>query len=437
MRRTFKFISSFLIAVMVLSFTAIAVSALNYTTKADSLNEMGLLKGTGNGYELDRSAMRVEAAVMLVRLLGKEPEVMTGTYHHPFKDVPLWANKYIGYLYENGLTKGTSATTFDPSVLCDTHMYTVFVLRALGYTEDNGSFTYTQAKQYAVDMGLIDESEANAESFKRDDVVAISYSALFQKPKGAANTTLLDKLAGANAVKAETASKYLSYYNIYKEFQTASAGSTITAPIVIEQQINTEIIAEGTAFNTSSDSMITIVKNGTSYIMQDETVRSFMGTTSTTTSYYADGWLYANSADSKTKVRVDFNTIESALEVTTIEVPYYSVNSMSKSTTASGTTYTIGYLADALNSTLGVTLSLTGSNTGDASIKANSITETVTFGTDGKLKSAAVNASMDITTTDGGQVESYTMNLRYVQSVVKTDNSITVTLPSDLNSYAD
>ena len=46
--------------------------AANYTNCADSLHEMGLFQGTQNGYDLDRTPTRAEAAVMLVRLLGKE-----------------------------------------------------------------------------------------------------------------------------------------------------------------------------------------------------------------------------------------------------------------------------------------------------------------------------------------------------------------------------
>ena len=48
--------------------------AANYTNCADSLHEMGLFQGTQNGYDLDRTPTRAEAAVMLVRLLGKTRE---------------------------------------------------------------------------------------------------------------------------------------------------------------------------------------------------------------------------------------------------------------------------------------------------------------------------------------------------------------------------
>ena len=52
---------------------------------------------------------------MLVRLLGKEEEALAGNWDLPFTDVSKTsaAYPYIGYAYANGLTNGTSATTFE------------------------------------------------------------------------------------------------------------------------------------------------------------------------------------------------------------------------------------------------------------------------------------------------------------------------------------
>ena len=46
---------------------------------------------------------------MLTRLLGAEKTALAGNWKHPFTDVPQWADKYVGWLYQNGLTKGVSA----------------------------------------------------------------------------------------------------------------------------------------------------------------------------------------------------------------------------------------------------------------------------------------------------------------------------------------
>lgn len=85
---------------------------------ADRLHELGLFNGIGDNedgtpnYDLDRAPSRMEAVALLVRLLGKETTAQTGTWTIPFTDVDSWAKPYVGYAYANGLTSGTSATTF-------------------------------------------------------------------------------------------------------------------------------------------------------------------------------------------------------------------------------------------------------------------------------------------------------------------------------------
>ena len=123
--------------------------AANYTNCADSLHEMGLFQGTQNGYDLDRTPTRAEAAVMLVRLLGKEAEVKTLTYTAPFTDLKGWEKPYVQYLYSNGLANGTSRTTFNPTGKCTAQMYAVFLLRALGYS-DTADFSYANAIETAL-----------------------------------------------------------------------------------------------------------------------------------------------------------------------------------------------------------------------------------------------------------------------------------------------
>ena len=118
--------------------------AANYTHCADSLHEMGLFQGTQNGYDLDRTPTRAEAAVMLVRLLGKEAEAKALTYTAPFTDLKGWEKPYVQYLYSNGLANGTNRTTFNPTGKCTAQMYAVFLLRALGYS-DTADFSYANA----------------------------------------------------------------------------------------------------------------------------------------------------------------------------------------------------------------------------------------------------------------------------------------------------
>lgn len=196
--------------------------AANYTNCADSLHEMGLFQGTQNGYDLDRTPTRAEAAVMLVRLLGKEAEAKTLTYTAPFTDLKGWEKPYVQYLYSNGLANGTSQTTFHPTGKCTAQMYAVFLLRALGYS-DTADFSYANAIETAREQGIYDTGIINVQNFLRDDAAAASYTALSVSPKNSEGT-LFDQLVSENAITEADAKRYQSLFSSYAQYREATAG---------------------------------------------------------------------------------------------------------------------------------------------------------------------------------------------------------------------
>ena len=196
--------------------------AANYTNCADSLHEMGLFQGTQNGYDLDRTPTRAEAAVMLVRLLGKEAEAKALTYTAPFTDLKGWEKPYVQYLYSNGLANGTNRTTFNPTGKCTAQMYAVFLLRALGYS-DTADFSYANAIETAREQGIYDTGIINVQNFLRDDAAAASYTALSVSPKNSKGT-LLDQLVGENAITEADAKRYQSLFSSYAQYREATAG---------------------------------------------------------------------------------------------------------------------------------------------------------------------------------------------------------------------
>ena len=196
--------------------------AANYTNCADSLHEMGLFQGTQNGYDLDRTPTRAEAAVMLVRLLGKEAEAKTLTYTAPFTDLKGWEKPYVQYLYSNGLANGTNRTTFNPTGKCTAQMYAVFLLRALGYS-DTADFSYANAIETAREQGIYDTGIINVQNFLRDDAAAASYTALSVSPKNSEGT-LLDQLVSENAITEADAKRYQSLFSSYAQYREATAG---------------------------------------------------------------------------------------------------------------------------------------------------------------------------------------------------------------------
>jgi hypothetical protein len=174
------------------------------TTAAEKLKALGLFQGVGTNpdgstnFDLARKPSRTEALVMLIRLLGKGNEATSGSWTHPFTDVPKWADNYVGYAYENKLTNGISATEFGTGT-ASYKTYLTFVLRALGYSDKGGvDFTWDMPDDLALSIGIMSEG-MHHEDFLRADVVLVSEAALNAMLKDGSNS-LLDKLIEDGAV---------------------------------------------------------------------------------------------------------------------------------------------------------------------------------------------------------------------------------------------
>ncbi len=190
---------------------------------AKVLYERDLFRGIGTypdgtpNFALDHSTNRHQAVTMLVRLLGKEEEALNGDWDIPFSDVDDWAKPYVGYAYANGLTNGTSPTTFSGNRNVTATQYLTFVLRALGYSSDSevalgtatsADFRWNAAWELSdaieLTFGQYDDNtntlfvtqdvDGNPDtSFKRGDVAIVSVIALNTKLKGS-DKTLMTKL---------------------------------------------------------------------------------------------------------------------------------------------------------------------------------------------------------------------------------------------------
>ena len=242
--------------------------AANYTNCADSLHEMGLFQGTQNGYDLDRTPTRAEAAVMLVRLLGKEAEAKALTYTAPFTDLKGWEKPYVQYLYSNGLANGTNRTTFNPTGKCTAQMYAVFLLRALGYS-DTADFSYANAIETAREQGIYDTGIINTQNFLRDDAAAASYTALSVSPKNSEGT-LLDQLVSENAITEADAKSYRNLFSTYAQYREATAGmdallhysvnSEFASPVAVTRDGKTVMqvqTSETTVFDREKNELLT------------------------------------------------------------------------------------------------------------------------------------------------------------------------------------
>ena len=133
--------------------------------QAQMLYDLGLFKDTDKGFALEKSMTRTEASVMLTRLLGAEKTALAGNWKHPFTDVPQWADKYVGWLYQNGLTKGVSATLYGSQRNVTCGQYCIFLTRA-----------HLDADSYQ-GTAFVDNDEVrqtDEEGFIRGDAVSLS-----------------------------------------------------------------------------------------------------------------------------------------------------------------------------------------------------------------------------------------------------------------------
>lgn len=83
-----------------------------YTDAVQWLVDEEITTGTGPGcFAPERTVTRGEAVVMMWRMVGRPAP----TTNHPFSDVAKgWQVDAVAWMFENEVTTGTSATTFDP-----------------------------------------------------------------------------------------------------------------------------------------------------------------------------------------------------------------------------------------------------------------------------------------------------------------------------------
>ena len=91
-----RFSAMLLSLVMAVSLAVLPAQAAyepQYTAEAETLYELGLFKGTGINadgtpvFSLENNATRLQALIMLIRLLGQEDEALATTAPNPFTDI--------------------------------------------------------------------------------------------------------------------------------------------------------------------------------------------------------------------------------------------------------------------------------------------------------------------------------------------------------------
>ena len=144
---------------------------------ADILSTLGLVNGTTNaGYDLTAPATRAQAAVLLVRLAGAEEAAAADPWFAGYRDVPAWCKDAVDYATHQGWLTGITPLDFQPNTAITANAWCTSLLRMLGYSDENGDFSVSDAALFAQRIGLI--SVAYSGTLTRGDMFEIARDAL-------------------------------------------------------------------------------------------------------------------------------------------------------------------------------------------------------------------------------------------------------------------
>ena len=236
MKQLNRILTLILCAALCAALVSVPASAAHVSAEEaiGTLETLGLVRGTGVGFEAEKGATRAEAAVMLLRLLGREQAAESAAISSPFTDSG-WADAYLGYAYDKGLVRGLSDTSFGADSGVSARDYVTMVLRALGYT-DGVDFTWQGSLIFADGLGLTGgEYSASPDApFLREDLALVSYTALTLKQKDS-DLRLIEQLWLDGAVSAEAvrATRLASALNAEKPVYSAAEIYEMTSSAVV------------------------------------------------------------------------------------------------------------------------------------------------------------------------------------------------------------
>lgn len=184
-------------------------SAIVAMTSAEAVARLGVLKGDGEGVTdayLGKRTTRLQSALLMLRLIGKEQEASSYAGAETFADAnqagkasqPVLA--YLKAHPEYGWS-GTGTGSFDPLSTVTAQQFYKVMLEALGYRSGT-DFAYKDTLSFASTLGL--SRAANVSSFTNRELAAALTETLQAKMKGA-ESTLLNVLIERKAIAGEHA----------------------------------------------------------------------------------------------------------------------------------------------------------------------------------------------------------------------------------------
>ena len=427
-----------LVLVVVLACSLILPAfAASYDYTAGELNKLGLFQGDSTGYNLGRAPTRAEAVTMLIRLLGLEEEAKNGEHAHPFTDVPAWASPYVALAYELGYTTGTSQTAFSPGRQCTAQMYVTYILRALGYSDAEGDFTYAGAIAFGKKLGVVDDFLLEG-SFLRGQMTAVSYLALLVPPKGGEYNMLLEKLISDGAVAAEDAAAILERLALLKELAQISSGLESVTNYALTTAIGLKSSLMGQPFDMDMlmDIKVIMKDSGVTAAIISTTSMSGVPVGSADETYVTDGNVYRNDGKDKTKTPLDIAGFEmpGLNSIASLGLnPLYAFSNIAKGVENESAVYTIAVGDGFMDPSIAlITAMVGGSGFGGASgmSMSNVVIKIYSDSAGGFTK---MLMTCDMSAKYGTMPISGEMTVEI--NITAVGDAVKITLPDDLNEY--
>ena len=189
MRNLKRVLSLGMTAAMITGLMVVGTSAAGYSDVStednveaiEVLQSVGVMVGDENGdFNPDQLVTRNEMAVVMSNLMEYNVATYSGT--SPFTDVPSWAEPYVAACWTNGITAGTSATTYGGDQSVTTAQAALMLMKALGYFQYDSDFngdwqlaTITQGNR----ISLFKNVESNVrDAMTRNDVAQLVLNTL-------------------------------------------------------------------------------------------------------------------------------------------------------------------------------------------------------------------------------------------------------------------
>lgn len=429
---------------MMTSALCVTAGASNYDDVAQQLSAIGMFRGTGSSFELDRAPTRAEAAIMLVRLYGAEEEAtaayQTGEIAHPFTDVPGYSAPHVAWLYTKGLTKGTGADTFGSADACSVQNYATFLLRALGY-QDGVDFQYSDALAFARQCGFYSEEQFSGE-FLRDELAALTYEALATDVKGG-QVSLLESLIVSGAVDAQAAkpmtdrmADYRAWAKAYRQYSSETSMDCSTESMItlgVPMGENGEIVESQVVTNVQT----AYIRNGSDLQMAVKSTSQVDGVDAVTGMWLKDGYVYLSTQVSFMTMNLKYpyegEEMQESVEIDPDTSGISALKSITVSTSGVDTVYEF-VLNSALVNGLDLITELDEESVTSVQLKEMRIIYTV--GASGKIKKSVVLFDAVVQMQEGTETVTVDYAGQITETVNATGSQVRITWP-DFSTFVE